>query len=65
MSEERNITREQRDVETRSVNEDSPGIETMPDITPEMVSPNPPPNSRENNQSDETQSLNEGSDTDA
>ena len=65
MSEERDITREQRDVETRSVNEDSPGIETMPEISPEMISPNPPSNSDENSQTDQSQSLNEGSDTDA
>lgn len=65
MSEERHIPGDRNDVEIRSVNEDSPGIETMPDITPEMVSPNPPPNSSENNQSDENQSLNEGSGTDA
>ena len=65
MSEERHITRDQNDVEIRSVNEDSPGIETMPDITPEMISPNPPSNSSENNQSDGTLSLNEDSDTDA
>ena len=42
MSEDRHTSREQNDIEIRSVNEDSPGIETMPEITPEMISPNPP-----------------------
>ncbi|MCY3773087.1 MAG: hypothetical protein OXG98_13860 [Gemmatimonadetes bacterium] len=62
MSEERQVSGEQHDVETRSVNEDSPGIETMPDITPEMISPNPPPSNGENSQSDQSGSVNVESD---
>ncbi len=65
MSAERNTNRELNTAETRSVNEDSPGIETMPDITPEMVSPDPPQSTGENNQSNQSQTLNEGNDTDA
>ncbi len=65
MSEERRVSRDQNEVEIRSVNEDSPGIETMPEITPDMVSPDPPQSSSENNQSSESQPLNEGSDSDA
>jgi len=47
---------------TINVNEDSPGIETMPDITPEMISPNPPQSNSENNQNDQTGSSNVESD---
>ena len=65
MPEERHTSRDQNGIEIRSVNEDSPGIETMPEITPEMVSPNPPSSGDENSQTDQTQSLNEGSNTDA
>lgn len=65
MSEERHTSRDQNDIEIRSVNEDSPGIETMPEITPEMISPNPPSSGNENSQTDQSQSLIEGSGTDA
>lgn len=62
MSEDRHTSRVQNDIEIRSVNEDSPGIETMPDITPEMISPNPPQSNSENNQHDQTGSSNVESD---
>ena len=65
MTEERQTSRDRNDIEIKSVNEDSPGIETMPDITPEMISPNPPSSGDENSQTDQSQSLNEGSNTDA
>ena len=54
MSEDRHSSRDQNDIEIRSVNEDSPGIETMPEITPEMISPNPPQSNSENNQNDQS-----------
>ena len=62
MSEDRHTSREQNDIEIRSVNEDSPGIETMPEITPEMISPNPPQSNSENNQNDQSGSSNVESD---
>ena len=62
MSEDRHTSREQNDIEIRSVNEDSPGIETMPDITPEMISPNPPQSNSDNNQNDQSESSNVESD---
>lgn len=65
MPEERHTSGDRNDIEIKSVNEDSPGIETMPDITPEMISPNPPSSGDENSQTDQSQSLNEGSNTDA
>ena len=50
----------------QSVNIDSPGIETRPIITSEMVSPNPPPTNSNNSQdaqvqASDAQSDNEGS----
>lgn len=65
MPEERHISRDWNGIEIKSVNEDSPGIETMPEITPEMISPNPPQSSDENSQTDQSQSLNEGNNTNA
>ncbi len=62
MSEERHTSRDQNDIEIKSVNEDSPGIETMPDITPDMISPDPPQNNNENNQNDQAGSSNIESD---
>ena len=62
MSEDRHTSRDQNDIEIRSVNEDSPGIETMPEITPEMISPNPPQSNIENNQNDHSGSSNVESD---
>lgn len=65
MTEERHISRDRNDIEIRSVNEDSPGIETMPEITPEMISPNPPLSSDENSQTDQFPSTDEGSNSNA
>ena len=65
MPEERHISRDQNGIEIKSVNEDSPGIETMPEITPEMISPNPPTSGDENSQSDQSQSSNDGNNIDA
>ncbi|MDE2727084.1 MAG: hypothetical protein OXI19_03600 [Gemmatimonadota bacterium] len=65
MTEERHISRDRNDIEIRSVNEDSPGIETMPEITPEMISPNPPQSSDENSQTDQSPSTDEGSNSNA
>lgn len=65
MTEERHISRDRNEIEIRSVNEDSPGIETMPEITPEMISPNPPQSSDENSQTNQSPSLNEGSNSNA
>ncbi len=62
MSEDRHTSRDQNDIEIRSVNEDSPGIETMPEITPEMISPNPLQSNIENNQNDHSGSSNVESD---
>lgn len=65
MTEERHISSDRNEIEIRSVNEDSPGIETMPEITPEMISPNPPQSSDENSQTNQSPSLNEGSNSNA
>ncbi len=53
--------------QSENVNIDSPGKETRPIITAEMLSPNPPPSNRNNSQDDQTQASdvqpdNEGND---
>ncbi len=65
MPEENQKPVERNDGEFRSVNEDSPGIETMPDITPEMVSPNPPATNSNNSQDRQPNSDNEVDESDA
>ena len=57
----------QRVGQAQNVNIDSPGIETRPIITADMLSPNPPPSSSSNSQDDQTQASddqpdNEGND---